>query len=193
MSDGNLLLAGAPAALGDRLPWRPSAVAPLVVAVMVLAFATLSIDRALIVAPVAAVLVLLSAIDIERGIIPNRIVLPAAALTLLAQVALFPTRAPEWVLAGVLAALVFGLPHIFRRSWMGLGDAKLLLLIGAVIGWDVSRAVLIAFVLVFPVALTLLVRHGIAGRKATIPFGPFLSLGALIVLFGPQLAGLPGS
>jgi leader peptidase (prepilin peptidase)/N-methyltransferase len=193
MSDGSLLVAGAPTPVSDRLLRSPSAVAPFVVAVVVLAVATLPVDRALTAAFVAGVLVVLSAIDIERGIIPNRIVLPAAAVTLVAQVTLFPTRVSEWVLAAVLAALLFGLPHIFRRSWMGLGDAKLLLLIGAVVGWDVSRAVLIAFVLVFPVAVTVLVRHGIAGRKATIPFGPFLSLGALIVLFAPQLAGLPGS
>jgi prepilin signal peptidase PulO-like enzyme (type II secretory pathway) len=38
-----------------------------------------------------------------------------------------------------------------------------------------------------------LIRGGMAARKTAIPFGPFLSLGALIVLFGPHLAGLPTS
>jgi leader peptidase (prepilin peptidase)/N-methyltransferase len=161
--------------------------------VVVLALTTLPVDRAVVAGFAGAVLVVLSAIDIQRGIIPNRIVLPAAGVALVLQTALFPGRAFEWALAALVAALVFAVPHVFRRSWMGMGDAKLLLLIGVVLGWGVVSAVLIALLCVFPVALLLLVRHGIAARKATIPFGPFLSLGALIVLFGPQLAGLNGS
>jgi prepilin signal peptidase PulO-like enzyme (type II secretory pathway) len=163
-------------------------VAPFVVGVTVLAFATLPLERAAVAAFVGTVLVVLSAIDIERGIVPNRIVLPATGIVLVAQIALFPDRAPEWALAALLAALVLTIPHVFRRSWMGMGDVKLVMLIGAALGWGVLGAVLIAFLCVFPVALLVLVRHGMAARKATIPFGPFLSLGALIVLFGAYLS-----
>jgi prepilin signal peptidase PulO-like enzyme (type II secretory pathway) len=66
-----------------------------------------------------------------------------------------------------------------------MGDVKLVLLIGVVLGYSVVNAVLIAFLCVFPVTLLMLVRHGLAARKATIPLGPFLSLGALIVLLLP--------
>jgi leader peptidase (prepilin peptidase)/N-methyltransferase len=193
VSDVSLHLAPAGTETGDRLLRSPAAVAPLVIGVLVLALATLPFDRAVIAGFAAAVLVVLSAIDLERGIIPNGIVLPAAGVALVLQIALFPGRASEWAFAALAAALVFAIPHVFGRSWMGMGDAKLLLLIGVVLGWGVLGAVLIAFLCVFPVALLLLVRHGIAARKATIPFGPFLSLGALIVLFGPQLVGLTGS
>jgi leader peptidase (prepilin peptidase)/N-methyltransferase len=160
-------------------------VAPFVVGVIVLALATLPLDRGVVAAFAAAVLVVLSAIDLERGIIPNRIVLPAAALALTMQLALFPDRAVEWALAGVLGAAAFGVPHLFRRNWIGMGDVKLVLLIGVVLGYSVVNAVLIAFLCVFPVTLLMLVRHGLAARKATIPLGPFLSLGALIVLLLP--------
>ena len=47
------------------------------------------------------VLVILSAIDIERRILPNVILLPATAVLLVAQVALFPERAFELVVSGV--------------------------------------------------------------------------------------------
>jgi prepilin signal peptidase PulO-like enzyme (type II secretory pathway) len=51
--------------------------------------------------------------------------------------------------------------------------------------------VLLGFLCTVPVSLLLLVRGGLGARRAMIPFGPFLALGALIVLFGPHLAGLP--
>ena len=183
---------GAPTASKALLP-RPTLLVPIVVGLVVLALLTLPLDRALVAASLAGVLVVLSAFDLQRGIIPNRIVLPASAILLLAQVALFPNRAQEWVLAGLLAAVVLGIPPLLGRRWMGMGDAKLALLIGVGLGWGVFGAVVVAFLCVFPVALLLLLRGGLAASKTTIPFGPFLSLGALIVLFGPHLAGLPTS
>jgi leader peptidase (prepilin peptidase)/N-methyltransferase len=153
--------------------------------------ATLDLDHAVVATFAATVLVLLAAIDLEQGTIPNRIVLPATVVVLIAQLALFPSRAGEWVLAALLAGLVLITPHLLRRDWVGIGDAKVAMLMGATLGWGVLTATFLAFLCVFPVALVVLVRHGGAARKSTIPFGPFLALGALIVLFGPHLAGLP--
>ena len=197
MSEASALAAGTSTAAspsrapGGRLRRSAGAVAPLVAGVVFLAFVTLPLDRAIVAACAAATLVVLSAIDIERGIIPNRIVLPAAAVVLVVQIALFPGQALEWALAAILAALVFAIPPLLGRAWMGMGDAKLALLLGATLGWGVVGAVLVAFLCTFPVALAVLIRHGMAARGSTIPFGPFMSLGALIVLFVPHLAGLP--
>jgi leader peptidase (prepilin peptidase) / N-methyltransferase len=163
---------------------------PVVAALAVWAFASFALDRALIFAFVAGVLAVLSAVDIQRGLIPNRIVLPAAAVTLAMQLVLFPDRALECVLAALAASLAFLITHLAQRSWIGMGDVKLALLMGAALGWGVVGAVLLGFVCVFPAALVVLVRGGLGARKATIPFGPFLSLGTLLVMFGPHLAGL---
>jgi len=133
-------------------------------------------------------LVAVSATDIEHRIIPNRIVLPAAAIVLAANTALHPS--PVWALAALGAAGFLFAAALAYPKGMGMGDVKLALLLGVALGWAVLGAVLLAFVCVFPVALLVLVRDGIAARKTTIPFGPFLALGALIILFGPQLAGL---
>ncbi len=184
---------GASPAADGRLLGNPVVLAPVVAAVIALAFATLPLDRAVVAAFIGAVLVVLSAIDIERGIIPNRIVLPAAAVVLVMQIALFPDQALEWTLAAILAAVALMIPQLFGRSWMGMGDVKLALLLGAALGWGVVGAVLLGFLCTFPVALLVLVRGGLQARKTTIPFGPFLSLGALIVLFGPHLLGFPTS
>jgi leader peptidase (prepilin peptidase)/N-methyltransferase len=193
VTEASAAVAGTSPAPEARLLQSPAAVVPFVVGVVVMAVATLPLDRAIVAAFAAGVLVVLSAIDLERGIIPNRIVLPAAGIVLTAQVVLFPGQAAEWLLAAILASLVLMIPQLLRRTWMGMGDVKLALLLGATLGWGVIGAVFLAFICVFPVALLLLIRDGGAARKATIPFGPFLSLGALIVLFGPHLAGLPTS
>jgi leader peptidase (prepilin peptidase)/N-methyltransferase len=181
--------AGRGAPVSDPLLRSPLPAAVVAVAVVVLAFTALPLDHALVAALTGPTLVVISAIDIERGIIPNKIVLPATAVVFVAQVALFPDRAGEWVLAAILAALFFLVPNVLSRKLMGMGDVKLALLLGAALGWQVVGAVALAFLCVFPVALLTLARGGLAARKTTIPFGPFLSLGALIMLFVPYLTG----
>src|SRR5204862_6574748 len=54
---------------------------------------------------------------------------------------------------------------------------------------DVLGAMIVACLCVFPAAVVVLIRGGLAARKSTIPFGPFLALGALIVLFAPHMGG----
>jgi prepilin signal peptidase PulO-like enzyme (type II secretory pathway) len=168
----------------------PSSRALLTLALAVLAFAVLPFDRALVAAVTSAALVALAATDIERGIIPNRIVFPAAGLVAALNVVLFPDRALEWMLAGVLAAVVLAIPSLIGRNWVGMGDAKLALLLGAALGWGVVGAVALALVCTLPFSMLLIARGGLAARHATFPFGPFLALGALLVMFGPTLAGV---
>ena len=182
--------AGAKAsASGSEQPRLAIVALPVIAALVVLSFATFPLDRAFIAAGFSAVLVVLSAIDIERGIIPNRIVLPATGVILIAQLALFPEHAAEWVLAPLAVAGVLAIPALLGRAWMGMGDIKLVLLLGAGLGWEVLGAMIVACLCVFPAALVVLIRGGLAARKSTIPFGPFLALGALIVLFAPHLGG----
>lgn len=138
--------------------------------------------RAFIVAFAAAVLAVLAAIDIEHRVLPNRIVLPATAVVLLAQVAFFPQRAGEWVLAALAAAAFLAAPMILRRDAVGMGDVKLALLLGAAVGWKVFGAITVGCLAIVPVALLLLVRGG-SLRGATVPFGPFLAFGTLVIMY----------
>src|SRR5919108_500745 len=94
--------------------------------------------RALVAAFFAAVLVVLSAIDVERRILPDVIVLPSTALVLAAQIALFPERTLEWVLASLGASLFLLLALLAYPSGMGFGDVKLALLLGAALGKAVT-------------------------------------------------------
>jgi leader peptidase (prepilin peptidase)/N-methyltransferase len=125
------------------------------------------------------VLVVLSAIDLEKRILPNAIVLPSAMLVLAAQVASDPDRAPEWILAAVGSAALLLILLLANPAGMGMGDVKLAGLLGAALGKNVMTALVIGPASVLPVALWMMLSRGAGARKATIPFGPFLAFGAV--------------
>jgi leader peptidase (prepilin peptidase) / N-methyltransferase len=127
------------------------------------------------------VLVALSVIDIQTYLIPNRIVLPAAGIVLVAQTLLDPS--PEWALAGLGAAAFFFLAALAYPAGMGMGDVKLALLLGFMLGRTVPVALMIGMVTALVPAIVLLARHGQAARKMKIPFGPFLAAGGIFTLF----------
>ena len=138
--------------------------------------------RGAVAASLAAILVVLSAIDLERRVLPNAIVLPAIAVALPAQLLLAPDRRLESILAAFGAALVLLLPLLAGRAGVGMGDVKLAFLLGLVLGVDVMLAILVASFAVLPVAVALFARHGGAALRLGVPFGPFLALGALVAL-----------
>jgi leader peptidase (prepilin peptidase)/N-methyltransferase len=72
---------------------------------------------------------------------------------------------------------------------MGLGDVKLAAVLGLYLGRGVVAALLVAFALGSLLGLALIARHGWTARSRSIPFAPFLSLGALVAL----VAKLPAS
>jgi leader peptidase (prepilin peptidase)/N-methyltransferase len=127
------------------------------------------------------VLVTIAAIDAERYIIPNRIVLPSAAIVLFANTALDPS--PEWVIAGLGAALFLFIAALAYPGGMGMGDVKLALLLGFGLGRTVPIALFLGMIAALVPSVVLLARHGSAARKMKIPFGPFLALGGVVALF----------
>jgi len=115
-------------------------------------------------------------------VLPNALVLPAIALALPAQLLLSPDRWLEWTLAAIGAALLLLMPLLVGRAGVGMGDVKLAFLLGLVLGEDVMLAIVVASLAVLPAALVLLVRHGGPAMRMGVPFGPFLSLGAVVAL-----------
>ncbi len=131
---------------------------------------------------IAAVLVWVAAIDLETRLLPNRILLPATVFVLVASAVLAPARFPEHALAAALAGGFLFLAAALRPSDLGMGDVKLALLLGALLGGAVLTALLIGFSLVAVVALVLLAREGRPALKRHLPLGPFLAAGALAAL-----------
>jgi leader peptidase (prepilin peptidase)/N-methyltransferase len=146
---------------------------------------------AVLAAGFCAVLVVISAIDVEHRVIPNAIVLPAAAATLAAHTLIDPT--PEWALAALAAFGVFLLLAIAYPAGMGMGDVKLCLLLGAMLGWQVFVGIFLGVLASLVPAAVLAVAHGRAARRMTIPFGPFLAGGAIVaLLFGEAIVSWYG-
>jgi leader peptidase (prepilin peptidase)/N-methyltransferase len=131
-----------------------------------------------------AALVAVSATDLERRVIPNLIVLPAAAVVLVANTLVHPSV--EWIAGGLGASAFLLLAALAYPAGMGMGDVKLALLLGVGLGRTVPVAMLIGMVAALVPSVVLLVRHGSKARKMGIPFGPFLAFGGVIALFAGQ-------
>lgn len=128
-----------------------------------------------------AVLVTLSAIDARLRTVPNRIVLPAAAVVLVAHTAIDPS--PEWALAALCASGALFLAAFAYPKGLGMGDVKLAFLLGAMLGATVSVALMLGFLAALVPSVVLLARYGSAARKMAVPLVPFLALGSLVALF----------
>jgi leader peptidase (prepilin peptidase) / N-methyltransferase len=136
-----------------------------------------------------AVLVALAAIDLRHRIVPNRIVLPAAGITLVAHTLIDPS--PEWLIAALGASAFFLAAALIYPAGLGMGDVKLALLLGAMLGRTVTLAIMLGLVAALVPSVVLLARHGTSARKMAIPLVPFLALGAVVALFwgSPLLGG----
>jgi len=180
-----LLLRGRCRNCKATIPWRYPVVELVTAALIAACFVAFGLSAEAVVASFfCAVLVTVSAIDIERFIIPNRIVLPAAGIVLVAQTLLDPS--PEWVLAGLGAAAFFFIAALAYPGGMGMGDVKLALLLGFQLGRTVPIAIFVAMIAALVPSVILLARHGRAARKMKIPFGPFLALGGIVALFAGE-------
>ncbi len=153
-----------------------------------------------------SLLVCCSMIDIRYRIIPDEISVYGTALAPLVALALpailpqlaASSRVPNLHLNGLVTSLLgavvgFGLllfirvagEAVFRKEAMGMGDVKLMGLIGGLLGWDgVLLTLFLACLLGSLIGIVLL----IATRNHYLPFGPYLALGAAVVLVcRPQL------
>jgi leader peptidase (prepilin peptidase)/N-methyltransferase len=137
----------------------------------------------------SAVLVALSAIDYRLRIVPNRIVLPAAAITLVAHTLIDPS--PEWAIAAGGAAAFFLTAALIYPAGLGMGDVKLALLLGAMLGHTVVVAIMLGFVAALVPSVVLFAMHGTRARKMAVPLVPFLALGSIVALYwgSPLLGG----
>jgi leader peptidase (prepilin peptidase)/N-methyltransferase len=139
----------------------------------------------------AAAAVALTFIDLAVHRLPDRLTLPAAAWVLawLGIDAATAGAGSSWVRAAVAAGvcgLAFALVTLaFGARGFGLGDAKMALGAGALLGWLGWTAVVAGLFLAFlgsGLTATALLITRRAGRKDTLPFGPFLAAGTLVTL-----------
>lgn len=176
------LLRGRCRRCGVKIPPRDLAIelaTALLLVACVLAFGfTLKTAAAAI---ACGALVVGTATDIERRIVPNRVVVPAAVAVLVLMTLYDPSS--EWALGAVgLSGFLF-LAALAYPGGMGMGDVKLAFMIGALLGRTAPVALMIALFAALLPSLVLIARHGKRARKMAIPFGPFLAFGAVVTLF----------
>ena len=135
-----------------------------------------------------AALIVITVIDLYHQIIPDVISLPGIGVGLLAslmvpQITFFNSLLGILLGGGSLFLVATLYQWLFKREGMGGGDVKLLAMIGAFMGW---KAVILTILLSSLIgSITGIIMMVLKGKdfKYAIPFGPFLSLGAVIALF----------
>ena len=133
-------------------------------------------------------LIVITVIDLYHQIIPDVISLPGIGVGLLAsiinpQITFFDSLIGILIGGGSLFLVATLYQWLFKRDGMGGGDIKLLAMIGAFLGWKaVILTILLSSLIGSITGITIMVLKG-KDFKYAIPFGPFLSLGAVIALF----------
>ena len=101
---------------------------------------------------------------------------------LAAHLAIHPHHWLQWLVASFGAGLFFLVAQLAYPAGLGMGDVKLGLLLGAALGWSVLAALLLGTIAAGLVSAGLLFARGAEARKQSIPLGPFLAAGAIVVL-----------
>jgi leader peptidase (prepilin peptidase)/N-methyltransferase len=168
----------------------------LVTAVLAVLIVWLTPSGALVVSRLllGAILIALFMIDLEHQILPNIITIPGLVIGL----ALSAIAPPGWqsafigaaLGAAILYAIAAGYYLVRKEEGMGMGDVKMLAMIGAFLGW---QSVLLTLVLssfagaVIGIALLATSR---GNMRYALPFGTFLAIGALVaMLSGDAIIG----
>lgn len=135
-----------------------------------------------------AALVTITFIDLDHQIIPDVISLPGIPVGFLCAFA-FPWVSWQSSLLGILLggglllAVALGYEWLTRQEGMGMGDIKLLAMLGAFLGaWAILPIIFLASIMGTLVGVPLMVIKR-AGRRLALPFGPFLAGAALIYLY----------
>jgi leader peptidase (prepilin peptidase)/N-methyltransferase len=135
-----------------------------------------------------AALIIITVIDLYHQIIPDVISIPGIGVGLLGaliipHITFFNSLLGILLGGGSLFVVATFYQWLFKREGMGGGDVKLLAMIGAFLGWDaVILTILLSSLIGSITGIIIMVLKG-KDFKYAIPFGPFLSLGAVIALF----------
>ena len=130
--------------------------------------------------PFVIALIALAAIDLERRILPNRIVYPLAAWGVAATALIAPGDLPGHLAAGAGAFTLLLSMALIHPPGMGMGDVKLAGAMGLCLGPAVVPALLIASLAGSLAGAVIVLHNGTPASNATLPFGVFLALGGIV-------------
>lgn len=128
-------------------------------------------------------LVAITLTDLDLRVIPNKVVLAGGLLAVGIASATDPASLPERAIAAAAGGGVLLLVALAYPQGMGMGDVKLVAMLGLFLGRSVAPALLVGFGAGAAVGLAMIARQGAGARKQGIPFGPFLALGGVVGLW----------
>ncbi len=146
---------------------------------------------------IIAVLVVVFVVDFEHYIILDQVILTGSiAVVVLNLIFDVAAKSPAWnfhshLFSGIIGAVSLVVPffliwYFSQGAWLGFGDVKLAVFLGLALGWPMVLVSFMVAVLSGGVISSILLLNGKKGLKSQIPFGTFLSLGAVLVLFYGQ-------
>jgi leader peptidase (prepilin peptidase)/N-methyltransferase len=133
-------------------------------------------------------LVPITLIDLDHGIIPNKLTAFGAIAGTVLVTVFFTDELVEHIVAAVLAGGFLLIAALVYPAGMGMGDVKLAFVMGIFLGRAVAPAMFVAFLTGSIVGIAMMARYGAEARKRTIPFGPWLAFGGVVgLLVGDEL------
>lgn len=126
--------------------------------------------------------IVIGIIDLEHGLIPNRIVYPAAGVALIIDVFAPQPGIVNGLIGGGAGLILMLLPALVFRGGMGWGDIKMAGVIGLAVGFPLVFVSLLMAVIIGGAVAALLLLLKIKRWKEPIPFGPFLSVSMIVTL-----------
>ena len=189
-----LLLRGKCRQCGMKISWRYPMVELLTAVLMILMLARFGLQINFIkFGLLTLILIPVTFIDIDEKIIPNWLtftgLIGCVTITLIFQIELWRFMLQGMVTGGLFMALLMVLGKwLFKKDAMGMGDLKLLIMIGAYVG---MTGALLSVYIGAMIAFVLIIIQWLSRRinlKETIPFGPFIAVGTLVyVVIGAEL------
>jgi len=132
----------------------------------------------------AAALIVLFVIDLRYRILPDAITLPGIAVGFAASWFLPPGWLSSLIGActggGVLLAIAEAYSRVRGHEGLGMGDVKMLAMIGAFLGWRLAMLTLVVASFTGSIVGVALIASGRGSMQAALPFGTFLALGAIV-------------
>ena len=163
-----------------RSPWL---IAPTLLGAVAVAVIQGSLVYAVLCGLLVLLLVPCTVVDLERRIIPNLITGPGAAAAIVLGTILNPAGEPHRLLWAAVAGGFLLITALIYPAGMGMGDVKLLALMGLCLGSLAVPALFAALIGQVAAAAVLAARHGVrAARRTTLPFGPYLAAGGVLMV-----------
>ena len=131
-------------------------------------------------------LLIIALIDFDYKIIPNVITLPGIAVGLCLSIGVLPITPLAAVSGLLIGGTLFYLIALISKGGMGGGDIKLIAMIGAFLGWQGALFTTFSGALLGSLVGGTLMLLGRKGRKDKVPFGPFLSCGAVLFMLSGE-------